>query len=158
MASKTVILGILQNAWSPLYAGETWPRDLWLKALERSRSGKRISVIKKNLHSKIELYFDNTTPIVGDSPDSIVEPDIDYMRSVILNVNPKSLIAFGKQAQASLAKIDHGLPTLILPHPTYRLVHNNLFTKAGEILSHGFNGIVRLRPERDEPRYSMEIQ
>jgi len=43
--NKQHLIIFLQNAWSESYAGETWPRPSWLRALERSRSGQRLKII-----------------------------------------------------------------------------------------------------------------
>jgi hypothetical protein len=65
------VIAFLQNAWSPLYAGGTWPRKSWLKALDKSRSGQRLRVLTGSAHP-VEIVWENTTPIVGATPDSII--------------------------------------------------------------------------------------
>ncbi len=58
----------LQNAWSPLYAGSVWPRESWLRALYRSRSGKRLQLLISDLEEPEQLLpvrFENTTPDVA---------------------------------------------------------------------------------------------
>jgi hypothetical protein len=145
----------LQNAWaSALYQGSTWPRDLWLEALWRSRTGKRLKVFKDHLE-KIskrgevwELWFDNTTEIVGDCPSSVVPPNPKHIREVLLQQRPNYIIAFGKQAEKALINFTT-TPLLILPHPTWRVLTNKFLQDAAEILSRGFQGIrkpVLLKP------------
>jgi hypothetical protein len=80
-------VGFLQNAWSPLYAGDIWPRDSWLRALHRSRSGQRLRIF-----DGLEIWWDNTTPIVGEEPNSIVPPDYYHMRKVLDEQKPKIVL------------------------------------------------------------------
>jgi hypothetical protein len=134
----------LQNAWSPLYAGGTWPRKSWLQALHRSRSGQRLSVLSRNC-TGVELWFDNTTPIVGEEPDSVVKPDFGHIRQVMREHNPDYVVACGRQAAEAITKSKVSFRQLmILPHPAYRVLTNSLYEKAGALLLAGFTGIVEL--------------
>jgi hypothetical protein len=130
------LVAILQNAWSPVYAGGHWPRESWLRALRRSRSGQRLDVFARAAGDGVEIYFDNTTPIVGATPDSIVAADLDHVRAVVERERPDVVVAFGRLATAALdaAGISATLPTLALPHPAARVVTNDLFRAAGELV------------------------
>lgn len=140
MSRKVVVF--LQNAWSPLYGGGVWPRESWLKALWRSRSGQRLSTLLRECPS-VTVWVDNTTPIVGETPGSVVPPDQEHIRSVLAEQRPDVLVACGRQAADAL----HGLcslPTLLLPHPAYRLLTNAVYVEAGRLVESGFNGTLRL--------------
>lgn len=143
-----MILGFLQNAWSPLYAGIEWPRDSWLRALHRSRSGQRIAVMTKVTVGS-EWWFDNTTPICGDEPNSVVPPDVEHIRRVVDSVNPSAIVLMGKQALKSVRPICEDIPLLAIPHPAFRLLKNELYIRAGELLRDGFEGEIELRQGRE---------
>lgn len=142
-------LGILQNAWSPLYAGGTWPRDSWLKALWRSRSGQRLKVFKDIFHDKI--WWDNTTPIVGETPDSVIKPDINHLYSLFNIYKPKVVITFGIQAekivQSLIFQESWDSNHLILPHPACRVVTNECYLEAIRQLKKRVYGTVKICPK-----------
>jgi len=128
------VLGLLQNAWSPLYAGGIWPRESWLKALHRSRSGQRLRIFTENCPN-IEFWWDNTTPIVGDSPDSVVKPDINHVKKVLTEQKPDAIIAFGKQAEKVISQIQvNDVIVIYTYHPACRIVKNLDFLKITERL------------------------
>lgn len=149
----TDYLLFLQNAWSPYYAGGTWPRSTWVAALERSRSGQRLSLMIADFD-----LCENTTPIVGATASSIVPPDFDHIRQVLAERNPRLVITCGKQAENALTQVWQG-SMLILPHPTYRVVTNALFIRAGKLISKiGPGERVKLIQERTrcrEVRYAI---
>lgn len=124
----------LQNAWSPLYAGGTWPRKSWLKALARSRSGQRLKIIVKDDFDLCE----NTTPIVGEKANSIIPPDIEYIKDIINRREPEAIVACGKQAEKALTELWNG-PLIITPHPAYRVLKNSVYEKVRDLLIKGFN-------------------
>lgn len=142
------IIGFLQNAWSPMYAGGTWPRESWLKALWRSRSGQRLRIL--TTITDYDWWFDNTTPIVGETPDSVVPPDAAHIENVLTAQKPDVVVTFGKQAAGSLKTpcLTRGLSLLILPHPAHRIVTNQLYEKAGLLLKRGFRGQVQIKQEK----------
>lgn len=153
-AGEIMIVAFLQNAWSPVYAGTTWPRDSWLNALHRSRSGQRLAVLLEAAGKPI--WFDNTTPIVGAEPSSIVAPDLRHIQWVLWDRGEKrvqrasTVVCFGKQAAKSVRPLaeEAGVPVLIVPHPAYRCLTNDLYTKAGTMLATGFTGVVELLQKR----------
>lgn len=140
------IVAFLQNAWSPVYAGGLWPRDSWLRALERSRSGQRISVFR-NAAVGVEWWFDNTTPIVGDTPDSVVPADAEHIRTVLAAQAPDVVVTFGRLAKIAVAKIAT-VPIVSVPHPAHRLVTNALYRRAGKMISGGVAASFELRQRR----------
>jgi hypothetical protein len=144
------VVGFLQNAWSKEYAGGCWPRELWLTALMRSRSGQRLRTLIERC-PEIVFYWDNTTPVVGATPGSIVPPSKHHIQETLWIENPDAVVTFGKQAAVAIWPLVRDLrPLLILPHPAYRLVTNALYRRAGHLLSKGFDGTVVLtqRPGR----------
>ena len=136
------ILGILQNAWSPLYAGGTWPRESWLKALWKSRSGQRLSIITERL-MWYDFYFDNTTPLVGEEPNSIIKPDFYHVVCLILKVRPSLILTFGKQAEEVLNKIvedtDTLIPVINCKHPAYRNLTNKEYIDVVDLIKEMFD-------------------
>ncbi len=142
------VVVFLQNAWSGAYAGDTWPRESWLSALRRCRSGQRLAVMERQISPPCEVWYDNTTPIVGATPDSVVPPDYGHIQLVLAEQKPGAVVACGRQAVASLRHVGPGVPLLCLPHPAYRFVTNELFLKAGLLLKSGFTGVVTLRQDK----------
>ena len=125
--AMTRILILLQNAWSPLYAGGVWPRESWLRALDRSRSGQRLRVIRQHLQSNaIILHADNTTPIVGVKSSSVVQPDPGHIETLLRSLQPHGVVAMGKQAEKSMFLSTWTGPLLVTPHPAYRMMTNEL--------------------------------
>lgn len=130
----------LQNAWSPFYAGGEWPRDLWLKALSRCRSGQRLRLM---IGEHLDRCW-NTTPIVGETVDSIVPPDRDYIRAVLETEAPDFVIACGVQAVGVLAEVWSG-PLLGVPHPAARLMKDRLYRQVAEMIVAGVKGRVQFK-------------
>lgn len=126
---KQRLIIFLQNAWSETYAGGTWPRPSWLRALERSRSGRRLKILIDDLS-----VCENTTPLVGATPSSVVPPDREHIRAVLATRKPDVVIACGRQAELALLDIWHG-PLLAIPHPAHRLVTNALYQQARLMLT-----------------------
>ena len=114
----------MQNAWSPVYAGGTWPRKSWLKALCKCRSGQRLRVILNNISSEqFDVWFDNTTPIVGAHPDSVISPCPKHIKKVIKAQKPDIIIAFGQQAQLALLDLNVKID-IVTKHPANRTLKN----------------------------------
>lgn len=145
------VVGFLQNAWSPHYAGRHWPRERWLWALANSRTGQRLRTLEKECENRIEFYWENTTPVCGMSPSSVIAPDMRHMVEVVQRERPKYLVSFGQQAERAVRELMYRCPWLILPHPAYRVVTNELFREAGKLLAGrmGLNGITRLVQLKD---------
>ena len=144
---KTIVC-FLQNAWSPLYAGGTWPRKSWLKALAKSRSGQRLRVFEGA--AACTIHYDNTTPIVGGTPNSIVPADEAHIHRVLREVKPHYVVTLGCQAAEAVTEIAGRIPVLQLPHPAYRLVTNELYEQAGSMIREGIWGIIKLQQGRGE--------
>jgi hypothetical protein len=136
--NKQHLVIFLQNAWSEIYAGRTWPRPSWLRALERSRSGQRLKIQVDDLS-----VCENTTPIVGATPDSVIPPDKEQICTVLAARKPDIVAACGRQAELALVDVWRG-PLLAIPHPAHRLVTNALYQQARSMLTK-LNAQVALR-------------
>jgi hypothetical protein len=141
-------LGFLQNAYSSAYAGRRWPRERWLKALRRSRSGLRLATLEKDTHPAVEWWFDNTTAAVAATPAGREPVDLEHMRRVLEAQAPDVLVCFGAQAARALWKLDTAAPALLLPHPAFRLLTTALYREAARLLLEGFAGRLRLTQGR----------
>src|SRR5579859_1313544 len=100
MPDNRPLVCFLQNAWSPVYAGGVWPRASWLRALARSWSGRRLSLLLDDLG-----VCHNTTPLVGAHPDASLPPDPLHIRNVLAETEPQLVIACGLQAEVALAAL-----------------------------------------------------
>lgn len=128
------IVVFLQNAWSELYAGGTWPRESWLRALSRCRSGKRLRILLRGL-AELDVC-ENTTPIVGAEPSSVVPPDPDHIAAVLAFRKPKIVVCCGKQAIESLRHVWPGA-LMHVPHPTWRPLTDAAYKLANHVLRSG---------------------
>lgn len=138
----TTTLYFLQNAWSPVYAGGVWPRQSWLRALARSRSGQRL----RHLLDDFDLC-ENTTPQIGATPDSLLAPDDAHILTILAARQPSVVVACGKQAELALARLWDGA-LLAVPHPAHRLLTDGLYCEARGLLAGGYTGRMALRQLR----------
>jgi hypothetical protein len=136
------VVVFLQNAWSPVFAGCAWPRPSWLRALKASRSGQRLRVL-------IDDYdlCENTTPLVGATPDSVIPPDMEHVRRILAERQPRIVVACGKQAETVLVKLWDGA-LIAVPHPAHRLLTDNLYREARTLLCADFKERIALRQGR----------
>lgn len=133
----------LQNAWSPLYAGGTWERRSWLKALKKSRSGLRL----REFIERDDIWIDNVTPIVGAFPSSIIPIDVEHVKNILRVHSPEIVIACGKQAELALTGLFE--PLIIAPHPTYRVVTNALWGEVVNLIDSHKSGIIKVEQKRE---------
>jgi hypothetical protein len=130
-----MIVVLLQNAWSPMYAGEVWPRRSWLQALAGCRTGVRLEQCLPipdfgPLWEGVDYWVDNTTPICGDTARSVVKPDVAHVRGVLADKRPSLVLACGRQAQQVMSTMAcvhycrYGGSRLYMPHPAMRLLTN----------------------------------
>lgn len=98
-----------------------------------------------------EVEWHNTTPRVGDTPDSLLPPDLAHVRGIVEANRGATFIACGRQA-ANVLRAAGVAPLLILPHPACRVVTNRLYEMAGDELRDGIRGnsrgVVELRQLR----------
>jgi hypothetical protein len=142
------ILVLLQNAWSHK-ARRSWRYDLWVRALRRSRSGQRLARIFGECWN--EVNFGNTTPLVGEGPDSVLPPDFDHVASLFYTFGPRTVVACGQQAERVAVDIWGG-PLLVLPHPASRTLTNDLLDIARSLLcgQRPFSDRIALRQAQGE--------
>lgn len=133
----------LQNAWSPFFAGHTWPRASWLRALEKSRTGRRLEIMIDDFD-----LCEETTPEVAATPSGICKPNFDHINSILKRRKPEVVVACGKQAEECLVNLWSG-PLLAVPHPAYRVVTNDLYRRARILLEQegGFRDRLKLVPK-----------
>lgn len=132
----------LQNAWSPFWAGGEWPRDSWLAALKRSRSGQRLRVLIDDFD-----VCENTTPIVGATSSSVIPPNSEHITALLNRRMPTVVVTCGKQAEQALLNLWPG-PLLAIPHPAHRLLTDGLYREARELLASNFVERLALRQGR----------
>jgi len=139
------IVVFLQNAWSPVYAGRTWPRRSWLMALERSRSGQR-------LRHLIDDYnvCEQSSPVIHDNPRTIAEADHAHITTILKRRNPDVVVCCGDVARKALVGLWNG-PLLAVPHPACRVLTNALYQEGRRLLSTSVTPTfrVQLRQTRD---------
>lgn len=141
------VLILLQNAWSPFYAGGIWPRESWLRALWRSRTGQRVQRLIERCPG-VSFWIDETTPIVGATSGSVVPPDYCYLQTILATVQPGLIVACGNQAADAIAVLRRravtAVPLVILPHPAYRLTRNATYDAAAPLVAAYANGSARV--------------
>lgn len=116
------------------------PKILW----PHSRSGVRLRVMLDDL-----TCCENTTPIVGATPNSVVPPDSTHILD-LLDRQPSDalVIACGKQAETALTALWRG-PLLVVPHPAHRLLQDDLYRQARSMIAANFAGRAALRQGRN---------
>jgi hypothetical protein len=154
---KPRILGLLENAWSPAWAGMVWPRQSWLDALWSSRTGNRLRHLTNRL-GKAQIWFDNTTPEVARTPNDKLPPNYQHVCELVCRLQPTAVVAFGEQAARVCRELQLE-PLLIVPHPAYRVVTNGLYQQAGTLLRRGrHTGIHKLEQGRGTVTHFEPVQ
>lgn len=138
------ILLFLQNAWSPLFAGQAWPRLEWLLALSNARTGVRL----RTLTDGLPVIFHNTTLQVGSDPSSICPPDPAHIERLLAQ-KPRAVVTCGTQALSAVMPRWRG-PLLAVPHPAYRLLTDLLYEEGWRWLSDRRSARVKLAQRRGE--------
>jgi hypothetical protein len=87
---------------------------------------------------------ENTPPIVGATPDSVIPPDEAHIAEVLDRRKPDVVIACGKQAETALLKAWPG-PLLAIPHPAHRLLTDQLYKQARIMLTGNYKRRSALR-------------
>lgn len=101
----------------------------------------------------IDIWYDNTTPIVGAKSSSIVKPNTQHIQKILAEQNPDLVILFGKQAKEAVLNMWAG-NVLILPHPANRVLTNVLYEHAAAL----FNcGLIHKRVELIQKKDCYEI-
>lgn len=129
--SKPTVLIMLQNAWSPLYAGREWPRESWLRALRDSRSGDRLRHLTAAFEQQATIWYDNTTPRVVRHARERAKPDRLHVEEVLQKQQPRVVVTCGDQAGRLLSSMWQG-HLVRVPHPAHRLLTTLLLAEAGK--------------------------
>ena len=142
----------LQNAWSPVYAGQEWPRLSWLRALKQSRSGQRLRHLLLDSEAEDDIdrwnHCYNLTRWCGFRPSDLMAPDVAYVQGVLQHELPGLVVACGKVAEAVLTRLWLG-PLLVVPHPAWRVLRDEVYQVARrEYMQPGCIGRWRLRQAR----------
>jgi len=145
-------LVLLQNAWSPLYAGREWPRDAWLRELWRSRSGNMLSALIEAA-TGWDIYPANVSPIVPANADDLPQADLEHLFSELRSQRPDRVIVCGTIALDAALRLWQMMPTketeapvMALPHPAWRNCRKQYFAIAGQRLKRPrWDGVIRLR-------------
>jgi hypothetical protein len=140
-------LVLLQNAWSPVYAGGTWPHASWFRALQRSRSGQRLRVLLGEDWTPWD--FGNTTPRVAPTASGVLPPDLPHLAE--LTAERPYIVACGQQAAWFVSNHWDG-SALVIPHPAYKVLTNALLIEARSFLQSPI-GRQRLVQERKAVRW-----
>ncbi len=98
----TTVLVVLQNAYDKGSLAEGWSPARWRKEYESSRSGRRLQLA---LPSDWNVRYTNTTPVLGNGPDSRLEPDLGHLRRRVRKLSPDIVLACGKPAEAATLKV-----------------------------------------------------
>lgn len=120
------ILAIMQNQWvrDPetlrriLEKRPNMRRDLVRRLLFAGcLTGRRIkSVFGNQLVAR--MVFEEASPQIGGKSSAVFPADLDHLREVIVQVNPHTIIAFGKVAAGGLHEL--GQNFIEAPHPAAR--------------------------------------
>lgn len=135
------LLVFLESAWSPTWAGREWPRNAWLHALTRSRSGSMLRTLLRG--QGLDACW-STSPKVAPTPDEVTEPDREHIVKLLKRHKPKLVVACGHQAERALLRLWPG-SLLVIPHPSCDVLAEDLYEAArGLILSGQMRGGRRL--------------
>lgn len=132
--AKPTVLVMLQNAWSPLYAGRLWPRESWLASLADSRSGQRLTHLTAAFERQADIWYDNTTPRVVRHARERAKPDRLHVENLLQQHRPQVVVACGDQAGKLLTAMWQG-HLVRVPHPAHRLLTASLLAEAGQAVA-----------------------
>lgn len=120
---------MLQNAWSPEWAGRQWPRDQWLKELVKCRSGQMVKLLTRDLAGEVF----NTTPLVTAKASGKPPADKGHVARVLLDKRPELVVCCGEQAIKVVSELWPGM-RLELPHPACRWLPMKLYIEARAVI------------------------
>jgi hypothetical protein len=90
---------VLQNAYDKGVLAEKPKTVNWWWEFETSRTGDRLDIIATKASARLEQFsFCNTTPKIGNGSSSRLPPEFAHVRRVIKLVQPRLVLACGKQA------------------------------------------------------------
>lgn len=133
------LLVILQNPYDKGELSKGWNPSRWRSEYNKSRSGQRLHRALPTNHFKI--HFTNANPKIGWGPDWCSKPNFDHLRRVLKRLKPDVILACGQVAESAVIELrkpghhERELLTtfVIIPHPAFRLLHNNTLAAAQAI-------------------------
>jgi hypothetical protein len=109
-----MILFILQNAYrSDKHQFKN--EEEWSRELANSHTGRRL---KEMIPEGKEYKVINSSDIIGNSPDSCYNADIEHIKKLVNEIKPSVICACGKIAQKGCEEL--GLFFIPAPHPAWR--------------------------------------
>lgn len=119
MQAKRVLF-VLQNAYRSEKYNFTNDEE-WHGALQRSHTGRRLSAM---IPDGAQAFVINSSPTIGECPDSCYPADSDYIEDKIQHIEPDIICACGRIAQGGLTEV--GVKFVALPHPAWRQLSNSM--------------------------------
>lgn len=111
---KQRILCMLQNMWNNLY--DEIP-VMFFKLYSKNPTAQRCY----KSFADYDVYFTETTPVVGLTPDSCPPIDEEFVELVVNNLsNFDAIVAVGSQAKKALSKYNLKIPIVYMRHPNAR--------------------------------------
>lgn len=111
---KQRIVCMLQNMWNSLY--DEIP-VMFFKLNPKNMTAHRCY----KSFSDYDVYFTETTPVVGKTSDSCPPIDEEFVESVVNNLsNFDAIVAVGSQAKKALSKHNLKIPIVYMRHPNAR--------------------------------------
>ena len=124
-----MILFILQNAYmNERYEFSTYTERL--QCMHNSHTGRRIREMFPNTDE--EIFVMNSSPSIGDSPDSCFKADLTHIKNQIDYKRPRVIVACGKIAQEGCEKL--GVKYIATNHPAYRALSKKETSRVAELL------------------------
>lgn len=126
------VLIVLQNAYDrgSLKAGERFNPATWRAEFLGTRTWTRLQRLFSR--GKYNLHFTNAAPGIGSGPRSLLPVQHKNVKDRIRRVNPDIVIACGKSAEEACT--DWSGNMMVIPHPAYMLLTNDLLDHAANKL------------------------
>lgn len=110
---KQRIVCMLQNMWG---SGGYVPA-LFFKLYSKNPTAQRCY----KSFAEYDVYFTETTPVVGLTPDSCPPIDEEFVELIVNNLsNFDAIVAVGSQAKKALSKYNLKIPIVYMRHPNAR--------------------------------------
>lgn len=150
-------LVFLQNAWykDPERAAaalKRFGREFHVRALQQSRTGRRLMECFPLPWDSETLRFANTTPELAPQPTVLLPPKLAHVRKEIDDFRPGVILACGKQAKLVMLQVGYAGPLVCIPHPAWRPITNEMLSAAGEKLPEAVQEDLRIEMNVYAPR------
>lgn len=127
------LLVVLQNPWARGQLRKGWNPSVWMREMRASRTGRRL-VLALPRGGEWTVRFVNASPRLGKDPSALYQPDLAHLRRALRRVRPDVVLACGRLALRGISGVWSG-PLVAVPHPAYRLLTNELYRTASEIVA-----------------------